>query len=56
MSNFVFCCTKLSAETLAVLQQAYGDREIKKLQVYDWHKRFSNGLEGVYDGSRNGHP
>jgi len=34
---------KSPAETLTMLQQACDDREMKKSQVYDWHKHFYDG-------------
>jgi len=38
-----------------MLQQLYGDRTMKKSQVYDWHKAFPDGREIVYDLC-SGHP
>lgn len=31
---------KSPSEMLTILQKAYGDRAMKKLQVYDWQKWF----------------
>ena len=47
---------KSPAETLTMLQQAYDDREMKKSQVYDWHKHFYDGHESVDSGLCSGRP
>ena len=39
-----------------MLQQAYDDREMKKSQVYDWHKHFYDGHESVDSGLCSGRP
>jgi hypothetical protein len=48
-TNTEFCVLlhKSAAETLTMSQQAYGDRAMKKSQVYDWHKRFQDGRESA---------
>jgi hypothetical protein len=47
---------KSPAETLTMLQQVYDDREMKKSQVYDWHKHFCDGLESVDSDLFSGRP
>ena len=39
-----------------MLQQAYDDREMKKSQVYDWHKHFYDGHGSVDSDLCSGHP
>ncbi|XP_040206118.1 protein GVQW3-like [Rana temporaria] len=49
--NIKFCVKigKSASETLALLQQAYGDHSIKKSNVFEWHKQFKEGQEGDHD-------
>jgi hypothetical protein len=47
---------KSPAETITMLQQAYGDREMKKSQVYGWHKHFCDGQENVDSDLCSGRP
>jgi len=39
-----------------MLQQAYGDRAMKKSQVCVWHKCFHDGCESVDVDTCSGHP
>jgi hypothetical protein len=41
---------------ITILQQAYDDREMKKSQVYDWHKHFYNGHGSVDSDLCSGRP
>jgi hypothetical protein len=40
---------KSASETLALLTVAYGKYTLKKLNVYEWHRRFKEGREDVQD-------
>ena len=44
-------CVKIgkSASETALLTVAYGAYEIKKLNVFEWHRRFKEGQEDVQD-------
>jgi len=39
-----------------MLVQVYGDNAMKKIAVYKWVKRFSEGRESVTDEERSGQP
>jgi len=39
-----------------MLVQVYGDNAMKKIAVYEWVKRFSEGRESVTDEERSGQP
>jgi transposase len=56
--NIKFCVTigKSASETLALLTVAYGEYTMKKSSVFQWHRRFKEGLEDVQDGPRSGQP
>ncbi|GFW31802.1 HTH_48 domain-containing protein [Trichonephila clavipes] len=58
--NFhVNCNSRLehnATETLAKLQQAYGDSVLSRAQVFRWLKAFSEGKESIEDGPRSGKP
>jgi hypothetical protein len=48
-------CAKLgksTSETLQMLIEAYGADAMKKLRVFEWHKRFKEGREHVKDNER----
>jgi hypothetical protein len=45
--QIVFCCTNLLQEILWILEEAYGKVEMKKTQVYQWHKCFHDGRASV---------
>ena len=40
---------KSASETLALLTVAYGEYALKKLSVFEWHRRFKEGRENVKD-------
>ncbi|KAJ4429679.1 hypothetical protein ANN_21880 [Periplaneta americana] len=46
-TNIKFCVLlhKTPAETLRLLEEAYGEAVMKKTPVYAWHKRFSGGRD-----------
>jgi hypothetical protein len=47
--NIKFCVKtgKSASETLALLTLAFGEYAIKKSCVFDWHRWFKDGREGV---------
>lgn len=57
-ANIKFCVLlhKSAAETVLLLNEAYGEASLKKSQVYDWHKRFRDGRESLEDDTRSGRP
>lgn len=44
------------AESLKMLQKAYGDSALSKTQAYEWYKAFKDGREIVEDMPRSGRP
>jgi hypothetical protein len=56
--NIKFCVKigKSASETLALLTLAYGEYALKKSSVFQWHRRFKEGREGVQDDPRSGQP
>jgi hypothetical protein len=56
--NVKFCVNigKIASETLALLTVAYGKYAMKKLSVFEWHRRFKEGREDVHDDPRSGQP
>jgi len=54
--NFKFCVKigKSASETLALLTVAYGEYDVKKSSVFEWHRRFKEGREYVQDDPRSG--
>jgi hypothetical protein len=53
--NKKFCVLlqKSPAETLTMLQQAYGDKAMKTSQVYEQHKCFHDECRSVHDDPRS---
>jgi hypothetical protein len=45
-----------ASETLQVLTEAYDVDAMKKLSVFEWHKRFKEGREHVKNDERTGRP
>jgi len=56
--NIKFCVKicKSASETLSLLTVAYGEYAMKKLIVFEWHRRFKEGQEDVQDNPRSGQP
>lgn len=51
VSNQISC-----AESLRMLEKAYGESTLSKTQVYDWYRAFKDGRETVQDMPRSGRP
>jgi hypothetical protein len=47
---------KSTSKTLALLTVAYGEYTTKKSSVFEWQRRFKEGLEDVQDDPRSGQP
>jgi transposase len=56
--NIKFCVKigKSASETLALLTVAYGEYDMRKSSVFEWHGRFKEGREDVRDDPRSGQP
>ncbi|CAI9607952.1 unnamed protein product [Staurois parvus] len=56
--NIKFCVKigKSARETLALLQQAYGEHSMKKSSVFEWYRRFKQGWEDAHIDTRSGQP
>jgi len=56
--NNKFCVKigKSASETLALLRVAYGEYDVKKSRVFEWHRRFKERQEDVQDDPRSGQP
>jgi hypothetical protein len=56
--NIKFCVKigKSASETLALLTVVYGEYAAKKSSVFEWHRRFKEGREGVQGDLRIGQP
>ncbi|PSN31807.1 hypothetical protein C0J52_27055, partial [Blattella germanica] len=48
-NNFCVLLHKTTAETLTLLEEAYAEEAMKKIQVYVLHKRFSGGHDSIKD-------
>ena len=46
-SSFVLKSEKPAKETYQLLQQAYGEDEMGRTQVFDWFRRFKEGAPGA---------
>jgi len=54
--NFSFKIGKPATETYQLLQQAYGEDEMGRTQVFDWFRRFKEGRTSVESDPRSGRP
>lgn len=45
-----------AAETLKMLQKAFGEQALSKTRVYEWYKMFKEGREIIEDEVRPGRP
>ena len=43
-------------EALKLLEEVYGDDTMSKTRLFEWHRRFKEGREGVEDDHRSGKP
>ena len=46
----------MTTETLKMLHGVYGDSSMFKTKVFEWHKRFVEGMEDVEDDPKSGRP
>jgi hypothetical protein len=53
-----FCADleKSVAETITVIQQAFGDQILSRTQVFQWGASFKTGSTSVYDKEHTGKP
>jgi len=54
--TFLVKLAKSGNEIIEMLVQVYGDNAMKKIAVYKWVKRFSEGRESVTEEERSGRP
>jgi transposase len=47
---------KSASETLTLLTLAYGEYDMKKSSVVEWHRQFKEGREDMQDDPRSGQP
>ena len=52
--KFCFKLGKTTPETYGILQTAFGTSCMNRASVYEWHKRFKEGMESVRDDERCG--
>ena len=52
--KFCFKKRKTSTETYQLLQQAYGEDEMDRKQVFDWFRQFKEGRTSVESDPRSG--
>ena len=46
-SSFFFLIGKTATETCQLLQKAYGEDAVGRTQVFDWFRRFKEGVPGA---------
>ncbi|XP_052802303.1 protein GVQW3-like [Mya arenaria] len=53
-----FCVNlgKTPSQTLKLMNEASSETQVKRMLVYKWHKRFSEGRESICDDVRSGRP
>ena len=54
--RFLVKLKKTPTESLKMLQEAYGDQAMSRARVFEWHRIFREGEEGVDDKPRSGRP
>jgi hypothetical protein len=56
--NIKFCVKigNRASETLSPLTLGYGECDMKKLSVFEWHRRFKEGREDAPDDRRSEEP
>lgn len=54
--RFCFKSEKTCAETVQMMQKAFGDNCMSKTRIYEWYNRFKNGRESVDSDARSGRP
>jgi len=54
--KFCFKIGKTATETYQLLQQAYGEDEMGRTQVFEWFRRFKEGRTSVESDPRSGRP
>jgi len=47
---------KSATETLTLIQQAFGDQSLSRVQVFQWHAQFTTGYTSVDDDKHTGRP
>ena len=52
--KFCFKVGKNATETYGMLQAAFGGLCMNRALVFEWHKRFKEGMESVRDNERCG--
>ena len=52
--KFCFKLGKNGTETYGMLQTAFGESCMNQASVFEWHKRFKEGMESVRDNERCG--
>ena len=52
--KFYFKLGKNATETYGMLQTAFGASCMNRASVFEWHKRFKEGMESVKDDERCG--
>ena len=54
--KFCFKAGKSARETLQMVNAAYGDQALSRLNVFLWYERFHDGREDIEDDIRSGRP
>ncbi|XP_050538772.1 protein GVQW3-like [Daktulosphaira vitifoliae] len=54
--KFLVKLKKTVAESFRILCEVYGEECLSRACVFEWHKRFCNGIEDVEDDDRSGRP
>jgi len=54
--KFCFKIEKTATKTYQLLQQAYGEDEMGRTQVFDWFSRFKEGRTSFESDPRSGRP